>query len=511
MSRNYRKCGGCRKTSRYCDCKDYGNVNFDTHEAVTGNEIKMSYFGTKNFGFYLPTGDGVLLHGAQFQSIAFDGLYYYVGVCDKSDTDGCIIKYDLNGALVSVGPLIPNIGHAKIGYSFEDHCIYASQRLLNGDWSASGMHKIDKDTLASVEYNATMSHQVTAFVQYEKELYYIGSDSTKMYSISNIDVAAGTFSRELAFDIPVPADFYSQFNGTGLGVQAWFYDGRTIIAVRNNPQFAMIYDTVTKKYSLSKIGDVSEYRNIGEIEGAFTWNGRTTVISVNDIADPIQDAFGHNYADIYILFWYWDISRGASGSLNFRENTHPNYSVSNTFGTFSNPTTTRQVCVNVDKDNFYCNGSTEFPFHSLGEAIDYYSHIGVQGGIYFQSDFTGFCRVFNQHIRFQQAGGLGVDIRFTDCQSCDIIIDNVEIRDGEFYNCNLWLVHNAAFAQPAFDTYFNSPNAVSKVYNGVVMNNVYRYTHIYTDDSALITTSQGVLGDIWINSGYTLIDSNFNH
>lgn len=511
MSRNYRRCGGCHRTSRYCDCKDYGNVNFDINEAVVSNKIYPAYFGSKTFGFSFRTGDGQYIHGPQFQGVAFDGTYMYVSVCDKTDTDGCIIKYKPDGALVAVGPLISDIGHAKIGYSFEDGCLYVAQRLLSGDWTASGMHKVDKDTLASVEYNAAMSHQVVAFVQHDKELYYVGSDSTKMYTISNIDVAAGTFSRELFTELPVPADFYTEFDGTGLGVQAWWYDGRTVTAVRNNPQFAMIYDTVTKKYSLSYIGDVADYRNIGEIEGAYTWEGRTVFISCNDMADPIASAGGVNFADIYVLFWYWDTRRGASGSLNFRENTHPNYSVSNTFGSFTYPTTTRQVCVNKDKDNFYCNGSTEFPFHSLAEAIDYYSHVGVQGGIYFQSDYTGSCRVFNQHIRFQQAGGLGIDIRFTDCQSCDIIIDNIEIRDGEFYNCNLWLVHGAAFALCAYDKYFNSPNAVSKEYNGSIMNNVYRYSHLYVDDPTLIATSQGALGDIWINSGYTLIDSNYNH
>lgn len=511
MSINYRRCGGCHRTSRYCNCKDFGEINFDTKEAVTGNSVNMSYFGTKCFGYSLTTGDGQIIHGPQIQSVAFDGVYMYIGVCDKNDTDGCIIKYTESGDLVAVGPLISDMGHAKIGYSFEDHCIYAAQRLLAGDWTASGVHKIDRDTLASVEYNATMSHQIVAFVQVDKSLYYVGSDSSKLYSIYNINVSAGTFNRDLETDLPLPAEFYPQFDGTGLGVQAWIYDGRTVTAIRNNPQFAMIYDTIAKRYTLSKIGDTAEYRNIGEIEGAYTWNGRSVLVSANDIADPIADAANITSADIYALFWYWDISRGASGSLNFRENTHPNYSVSNTFGSFGSPTTTRQVCVNVDKTNFYCNGSTEFPFHSLGEAIDYYNNVGCQGGIYFQSDFTGFCRLFNRHVRFQQSGGLSIDIRFADCQSCEIILDEIELRDSEFYQCEIWLTHNASFGLPRYDHYFNSPNAVSKDYNGVIMNNVYRYSHLYFDDSSLVSTSQGATGDIWINSGYTLIDSNYNH
>jgi len=511
MSRNYRRCGGCHIPRPYCDCKDFGNICFDTKNAIAGNDIKMAYFGTKNFGYYLTTGDGHTINSPQFQSIAFDGVNMYVGVCDKNDRDGCIIKYATNGSLIATGPLITNIGHAKIGYSFADHCLYSAQRKLGGDWTASGVHKIDPDTLASLEYNATMSHQITAFVQTDKNLYYIGSDSTKFYSISNIDVPAGTFSRELLFDIPVPADFYEQFNGTGLGVQAWYFDGRTVTAVRNNPQFAMIYDTITKRYTLSKIGDVSEYRNIGELEGGYTWNGRTVTISSNDIADPIQDAAGINYADIYILFWYWDIARGSAGSLNFRENTHPNYNISNTFGNFTDPTTTRQVCVNVDKNNFYCNGSTEFPFHSLGEAIDYYHNVGSHGGIYFQSDFTGFCRLFNRHVRFQTTGAVAVDIRFADCQSSEIILDEIELRDSEFYQCEIWMTHGATFGLCRFDEYFNSPNAVSKDYNGVTMNNVYRYSHLYFDDAALASTSQGATGDIWIHSGYTLINDDFNH
>ena len=511
MSRNYRRCGGCHFPHPYCDCKDYGNICFDNGNAIRGNSINMSYFGTKCFNFYLRTGDGQYVNGPQFQGVAFDGTYMYVSACDKNDRDGCILKYMPDGTLVATGPLITDIGHAKLGYSFADGCLYVAQRKLGSDWTASGMHKIDRDTLASVEYNATMAHQVTAFVQCEKDLYYIGSDSTKFYSISNIDVTAGTFSRDLLYDIPVPADFYEQFNGTGLGVQAWFFDGRTITAIRNNPQFAMQLDTVTQRTTLSKIGDVAEYRNIGEIEGAYTWNGRTVLISANDVADPVADAADYVTADIYVLFWYWGTTKGASGSLNFRENTHPNYSVSNTFGTFANPTTTRQVCFNADKDNFYCNGSTEFPFHSLAEAVDYYHNVGCQGGIYFQSDFTGSCRLFNRHVRFQQAGGLGIDIRFTDCQSSEIILDGIELRDGEFYQCEVWMTHGTSFAQPKCDEYYNSPNTVTKIYNGNVMNNVFRYSHIYFDDATLVSTSQGALGDIWINSGYTLLTDNYNH
>ena len=183
MSRNYRRCGGCHPTSRYCDCKDYGNVNFDINEAVISNKICPTYFGSKTFGFSLTTGDGQTITGPQFQGVASDGTYMYVSVCDKTDTDGCIIKYKTDGTLVAVGPLISDIGYAKLGYSFADGCLYVAQRLLTGDWDASGMHKVDKDTLASVEYNPVMSHQVVAFVQHDKELYYVGSDSTKMYTI----------------------------------------------------------------------------------------------------------------------------------------------------------------------------------------------------------------------------------------------------------------------------------------------------------------------------------------
>ena len=166
MSRNYRRCGGCHRTSRYCDCKDYGNVNFDTKEAVIANKICPTYFGSKCFGFYLTTGDGQTITGPQFQGVAFDGTYMYVSVCDKTDTDGCIIKYKPDGTLVTVGPLISDIGHAKIGYSFADGCLYVAQRLLTGDWTASGMHKVavsfaNGKYLTSVSIHCTISFQTS--------------------------------------------------------------------------------------------------------------------------------------------------------------------------------------------------------------------------------------------------------------------------------------------------------------------------------------------------------------
>lgn len=173
MSRLYRRCGGCHRAEKYCNCGELQEINFDTGAAITANSFNATYFGTKHFGFLLPTEDGQYIRGPQFQGVAFDGTYMYISVCDKDDKDGCIIKYRPDGTLVKIGPLITDIGHAKIGYSFTDACIYVAQRKLGNDWTATGMHKIDSDTLDSIAYNATMSNQIVAFVQCNKDLYYI--------------------------------------------------------------------------------------------------------------------------------------------------------------------------------------------------------------------------------------------------------------------------------------------------------------------------------------------------
>lgn len=511
MSRLYRRCGGCHRTEKYCNCGQLQDINYDTGAAVVGNSFNAAYFGTKNFGFIITTEDGQQVRGPQFQGIAYDGTYMYISVCDKDDRNGCIIKYKNDGTLVKIGPLITDIGHAKIGYSFADACLYVAQRKLGNNWTAAGMHKVDPDTLASVAYNSAMSSQVVAFVQCDKDLYYVNSDSTKLYAIYDIDVVAGTLGRDLITSIPVPADFYTQFDGTGLGVQAWWYDGRTITAVRNNPQFAMIYDTITKKTTLTHIGDVAEYRNIGEIEGAYTWEGRTVFISVNDIADPISNAAGDPEADIYVLFWYWDTGRAASGSLNYRENTHPGYNVGVNFNdnVFAENTTNRSVIVNTAADNFYCNGSQEFPFHSLGEAIDYYRNVGTFNSIQFQADFTGFARLFNAKVSFTHSSGVTVSLRLCDTQNCDIWLDGITFHDCEYYKCNVYILKNCSRGAAEYDNYYKAGElnpVVSKLYNGTALKNVYFESMIYIDSTNTGSTYADMIdldapGDIlrWCN------------
>lgn len=253
----------------------------------------------------------------------------------------------------------------------------------------------------------------------------------------------------------------------------------------------MVYDTITKQTTLTKIGDIMDYRNVGEIEGAYTWEGRTVFISANDIADPISNTAGNSEADIYILFWYWDVTRGASGSLNYRENTHPNYNVPNNFNdrVFTDNTTNRSVIVNIDKDNFYCNGSQEFPFHSLGEAIDYYANVGTFISVQFQSDYIGFTRLFGRDVSFTQSGNKTVSLRFTDTQHCTLWFDEIGLHDCEFYKCNIYILKKCTRIAPEYDTYYKygevpSP-IISKAYssggNTYILNNALYNCMVYID------------------------------
>lgn len=463
MSRTYRRCGGCHRTERYCDCKDYGIIDFDINAAKVSNVLQPAYAGTKCFGFYLVTQDGVSLHAPQFQSIAWDGTYFYIAACDKYDRDGCIIKYRSDWSLVKVGPCIYDMGHAKAGYNFADGYIYVAQRFYDGSWDATGMNKVDPDTLASVEFGHVGEHSISAFVQYDKELYCVGSDATKFYKVGKIDIAAGTIERELVSDIPVPGDFYAELAGSNNGMQAWYYDGRTITCIRNNPQFAMVYDTITKDISLTHIGDVSDGRYIGEIEGAFTWGNRTTLISVCDNQDPLQDANGVNYADIYIQVWYYDTKRGGSGSLDLRENTHTTYSQAARYWRDEDPTTNRSIIVNLDTNNFYCNGSQHFPFHSVHEALGYLRYHPIARSIQFQSDFDGFIRAFNAHCILNRGSNENVRIRFTDNYNCNWTLSGIKVHDCEFSDSWIFFAaNNVVDTNFDFDKYYTGSGEVPK-------------------------------------------------
>lgn len=455
-NRNYRRCGGCHIPRPYCDCKDYGLIDMDTKAAKYANVMQPAYFGTKNFGFYITTEDGVSIHAPQFQSIGYDGSNYYVFVCDKNDEKGCVIKYRADWSLVKVGPCIDDIGHAKGCYNFGDNYIYIAQRRFAGDWNARGMHKVDPGTLASIEFNNVGNNSITAFVQTDKKLYCVGSDSTKFYEVKKIDVAAGTIERELVADLYIAGDFYDELSPK-LGIQTWYFDGRVITAIRNNPQFAIVYDTISKKVELSHIGDVSDGRFIGEIEGAFTWYGETTLMSACDVQDPIADANGVNYADFYIQFWYYNTSRGASGSLDVRENTHPTYSIVNKFYDDPKPTTNRTIVVDAGATNFYCNGSILYPFHSVHEALAYFRYHPTSRGIQFMGDYDGFIRAFNISCDLDTAGNGTVRLRFTDNIACNWRIKDITLHDVEFYRCNINLLHGDSFEDHnTFDKYYRS-------------------------------------------------------
>ena len=498
----YIPCNCCKPPKPYCGC-DGDRKNMP--KAVVSNTLSFAYMGTKNFSNSITCGDGQYFTKPQFQGVCFDGMYTYVAVCDGNDEYGCVIKYDADMNLVNIGPRISDFGHGKIAYDFDNDCLYVAQRKLLSDWDASGIHKIDKNTLASVDYCAVFNHQIIGFVQNDKELYYIGSDSSKMYTIANIDFVNGTFTRELVCDLPLASDFYGSPVSDSVNIQCWAFDGRNVVCIRNNPQAAIFYDMVDKTYHLSKIGDIMDYRTVGELEGCYTWQGHTIFISGCEVAEPIKTAGGIAIADIWVQWWEYRITEGSFGSMSTRENTHPGYEAS-----------PRNVIVDYDATNFYCNGTPDYPFRSLNEACDYFKHLGTAKGVYIISDFTGFARLFNFYGEIQGENGKQCDIRFSDNQNCHLVLKNLSIHDAEFFECDVYMF-NVKRGYEEYDVYFNNGTAVSKLYNGVVMNNVFYQSRIYFDEHTdhvnydFMADSLGALGDIWVYSKYWYLDENHNH
>lgn len=507
MSRHYRKCGGCHPTESYCDCGNIRNINFDTTEAVTANELQPTYFGTLKFFYNVLTSGGAELPSPQFQSLAWDGEYMYLGICDKYDRDACIYKLTPGGEIVRRGPVIPNGGHIKLGYDFKTSKLYAAQRKLESDWEAKGVFRIDPDTLAPEDYGE-LEKPITAFVQCEKDLYYVGSDSSHLYKVNNIDLAAGVIWREEVCTLPLPKDFYDELAGASQGVQCWLYDGRTVVAIRNNPQFAMIYDTITKRYTLTHIGDIADYRNIGEIEGGFTWEGRSVMISANDIADPLEDAGGGHRADIYVQFWYHDISMGGAGSLNLRENTHPTFSAPNRFSdAYTHDTTTKNVIFDAYATNFYCNGSAEFPFHSIHEAINYAKNVYWVKGIRFNSDFYDTIRLQGVSMLFTNASGGEVNIRFAQAEHCDLTLSGITINDSQFEYSRVFLAENCSETISNYDDYsvpVDQAHPDGKESKGG-KNNVWEFTEVIIAPALATLYDDIKANDLIRESGGTVI------
>lgn len=489
--------------------KDWPTMS-ENDMAIVPSRLYPTYFGTKVFGRTLTTGDNYPLEGIQFQSMCFDGTYIYIAACDDQDADGCIIRMKPDGSNLTVGPRITDLGHAKIMYQGGN--IYSAQRKLRDSWSARGVFQINASSLASEAYNAGDFPHIIAFVQNGSKNYYINDAQDKMYEFEITNFSQHEYTSKLIANLPRPNDFYSEL-GNG-GMQAWSFDGRYIACIRNSPQFAMVHDISSHATRLAKIGDISDYRNLGEIEAACTFNGKTIWLCANDVTDPVVDNNGNQMGETYITFWYMCMTRGEAGSLSLRENMHPNHNLphgkDDTTGTDS--TTTRNICVNTAKTNFYCDGSSEYPFHCLSEAIDRCNRNGDYGGIHFQSNFTGFVRAFNKKIRFTRANNtLNVKLRFTDIQSCEFICDGIQVHDCEMYHSSLWVVNDASFGSREFNNYFRSNDepAVSKLYNGSYRNNMFRYSVLYVKNNTLADDRKA--NDIFIDSKIIVMDENDGH
>lgn len=482
----------------------------ENNMAVVPSRLYPTYFGTKVFGRTLTTGDNYQLEGVQFQSMCYDGIYIYIAACDDDDANGCIIRIKPDGSELTIGPRIIDLGHAKIMY--QGGKIYSAQRKLRDSWSAKGVFQIDAGSLASEAYNAEDFPHIIAFVQNGSKNYYINDAQDKMYEFEITDFSQHTYTSKLIANLPRPNDFYSEL-GNG-GMQAWSFDGRYITCIRNSPQFAMVHDISSHATRLAKIGDISDYRNLGEIEAACTFNGKTVWLCANDTTDPVVDINGNQMGETYITFWYMCMTRGEAGSLSLRENMHPNHNLPHGKdpATGTESTTTRNICINTDKTNFYCDGSSEYPFHCLSEAIDRCNRNGDYGGIHFQSNFAGFVRAFNKKIRFTRANNtLNVKLRFTDIQSCEFICDGIQVHDCEMYHSSLWIVNDASFGAREFDNYFRSNDepAVSKLYNGTYRNNMFRYSMLYVKNSTLSDDRKA--NDIFIDSKIVVMDENDGH
>ena len=473
MGRNYRRCGGCHFPQPYCDCKDYGVIDFDTKNAVTSNKLCLAYQGTKVFGYSVTTSDGVEIKEPQFQGLAFDGTYVYMSICNgdqpNPDEDGCIIRMSSDGSIY-VGPVINQIGHAKLGYDFKTHKLIVARRLYAGDWGDAYAFEVDPDSLAVTAFNE-MSHQIISFVQNDKDLYYIDASADHLYKINSIDVATGAIDRELIATLPLPGDYYPLLGGNNNGMQTWAFDGRTVMCIRNNPQFAFFYDTVTKRTIMSHIGNVSDGRFIGELEASYTWNGETIFMSACDISDHLTDSNGNTFGEHYAQFWSYHMIHGSSGSIDVRENTHPTYDITTQFWGKSTPpvdtdnTTNKNIIYNADMTNLYCNGSQKFPFHSIHEALAYLREHPTAKGIQIQSNFDGFIRAANINCDFTRKDNtVSVNCRFALCENVRFVLSDFVLHDCEFYDSYVFLRSNNSLGT---SVYTNIPE--NNLWNGVVL------------------------------------------